>query len=92
MEFDTKVELEAIRSRDLAANQDKILDHVYLVKHLGHMTKIDFQWQHTTELSCKHKTTIREHTIKVNCIGSAIKSEQQDDLNVAIKSCDLAAN
>ena len=55
------------------------------------MTKIDFQWQHTTELSYEHRTTIGEHAIEVKRIGSTIESEQWEDLNVAIESSDLAA-
>ena len=79
VEFENRVEKESVGSCDLAANQDKILDRVYLVKRLGHMTKIDFQRQRTTELNYEPRTTMEEHTIEINCIGSAIKTEQQDD-------------
>ena len=48
------------------------------------------QYQNTTELDSRHRTTMTEHTIELNRISSAIEAEQQDDSSVvAIKSCEL---
>jgi hypothetical protein len=90
VEFGTEV--ERLESRDLAANQDNVLDRVYSVNRLGHMTRPDLQHQNTPELNYEHGTAIPRRTIGVGRVGTTIGSKRQDNSNAAFESRDLAAN
>ena len=72
----------AFESCDLAANQDNVLDRVYSVNRLGHMTRPDLQHQNTLELNYGHRAAILGRTIRIGCMGTTIEAEQQDDSSV----------
>ncbi len=82
MEFGTKV--ERLESCDLAANQDNVLDRVYSVNRLGHMTRPDLQHQNTPELNYRHRAAIPGRTIRISRMGTTIKAEQRDDSSVVL--------
>src|ERR1700721_660074 len=70
--------METIKSHELEISYKR---GYYPLARLGHVTKPK-QYQNTTKLDSRHRTTMTEHTIELNYISSAIKAEQQDDLSV----------